>query len=125
MKILGYTDSYTTCDCCGRTNLKGTYCVDDLHGNIYHFGSTCVKNKNWYDKTKGFKTQIDNNYRAKERELYNIYLSSGGEEIENKIKYLQSKHADIECFFEWMDKRDALKKRIIDEMNLKGIFKTF
>jgi len=28
MKVLGYTDEVTTCDCCGKKNLKGSFCIE-------------------------------------------------------------------------------------------------
>jgi len=43
MKAITFTDSVNTCDCCGRTELKGTYLVLDSENNEYYYGSTCVK----------------------------------------------------------------------------------
>jgi hypothetical protein len=43
MKVLGYTDNQTTCEKCGKTNLKGTFIVIDDFNNDYYFGSECVK----------------------------------------------------------------------------------
>ena len=39
--IIGYTDSINECDCCGKTNLKGTYCID-LDGVELYYGSVCA-----------------------------------------------------------------------------------
>ena len=39
--ILGYSDDVTSCDCCGKSDLKGTYTVL-LNGNINYFGSVCA-----------------------------------------------------------------------------------
>lgn len=39
--ILGYTDDITTCDCCGKVDLKGTYAID-LNGDISYYGSVCA-----------------------------------------------------------------------------------
>lgn len=47
-KILGLTDEITTCDCCGRVNLKATVALDrcDVEGNetgdIVHYGRDCA-----------------------------------------------------------------------------------
>lgn len=40
-KIIGFTDSVTTCECCGKTDLKGTFCleIDDIE---LYYGSTCA-----------------------------------------------------------------------------------
>lgn len=44
---MGYTaictdDSITTCDCCGRTNLKATVLMQSDLGELVHFGRTCA-----------------------------------------------------------------------------------
>lgn len=41
-RILGTTDEITTCECCGRTDLKKTIVLDDYEGNISHYGETCA-----------------------------------------------------------------------------------
>ena len=40
-KIIGFTDKITDCDCCGKTNLKGTYCIS-IEGEEFYYGSTCA-----------------------------------------------------------------------------------
>jgi hypothetical protein len=40
-KIIGFTDKVNECDCCGRTELKGTYCIN-IEGNEFYYGSTCA-----------------------------------------------------------------------------------
>ena len=43
-KIIGFTDKVNECDCCGRTNLKGTYCIN-IDGNELYYGSSCATKK--------------------------------------------------------------------------------
>lgn len=38
-KLIGFTEEITTCGCCGKTDLKGTYQFND--GSFY--GSECAK----------------------------------------------------------------------------------
>lgn len=40
-RILGTTEDYTGCDCCGRANLK-VYVVIDHDGEIRHYGTSCA-----------------------------------------------------------------------------------
>lgn len=44
-QVLGTTDEVTTCDCCGREDLKGTivlkYMTEEDAGKVVYFGSTC------------------------------------------------------------------------------------
>ena len=42
MKALYLDDSITTCDCCGRTNLKATVAMQLSDGGILHYGRTCA-----------------------------------------------------------------------------------
>ena len=39
--ILGTDDTVTTCDCCGKKNLKKTVIVD-IDGEVLHYGSVCA-----------------------------------------------------------------------------------
>ena len=41
-KLLGITDEVTTCDCCGKENLKRTFAISlDGDSDPVYFGSTC------------------------------------------------------------------------------------
>lgn len=51
MKVLGYTDEITACDCCGKSNLRGTFGVETDAGDVLHYGSVCVNKV--YGKTRG------------------------------------------------------------------------
>ena len=42
--VLGNTDEVTTCDCCGRTDLKGTVALE-LDGETVYFGVVCAARK--------------------------------------------------------------------------------
>jgi len=60
MKLLGITDSITTCDCCGKTNLKKTFVCQNDNGNINYYGCDCyarlmgIKPKDARIKIDGF-----------------------------------------------------------------------
>lgn len=56
--IIGYTDSVTECECCGKNNLKGTFCLD-VDGVERYYGSTCTFKKhieNSEEKSKVMST---------------------------------------------------------------------
>ena len=42
-KVLGFTDEVTVCDCCGKSDLSGTFGVELDDGAVVHYGSVCVK----------------------------------------------------------------------------------
>lgn len=41
MKILGISDEVTTCECCGKKNLKRTVVLTNGEGEV-HYGSECA-----------------------------------------------------------------------------------
>lgn len=41
-RALGTDDSVTTCDCCGKTNLKFTVVIEQADGEIMHYGQVCA-----------------------------------------------------------------------------------
>ena len=81
MKILGFTEENTACDLCGKTELKGTYAVEDDNGNIYYLGSSCIKNKYSLNQ-KEFKVKV--------KEGYNEALKAANEEYEASNEYKTS-----------------------------------
>lgn len=48
-KIIGFTDSVNECDCCGKSGLKGTFCVE-INGKELYYGSTCAFKKHGFDQ---------------------------------------------------------------------------
>lgn len=40
-KIIGFTDTVKDCDCCGKSDLKGTYAIE-IEGNEFYYGSVCA-----------------------------------------------------------------------------------
>jgi len=61
-KIIAFTDNVTDCDCCGKSNLKGTFCVE-INGNEFYYGSTCAFKKHGFDKKE--TTSIIKKYNDK------------------------------------------------------------
>lgn len=42
-KILGFSEDFTSCDRCGKMELKGTYAISTEHGELFRLGSSCIK----------------------------------------------------------------------------------
>tara|TARA_R110000803_G_scaffold95931_1_gene164014 strand:- start:796 stop:1167 length:372 start_codon:yes stop_codon:yes gene_type:complete len=82
MNILGFTDEITSCDCCGRTELKGTYVMDDKEGNIYYYGSSCGVNAASLTDSKELKKEV------KKADFVNSYSNLKSDH--NKIKAMKS-----------------------------------
>jgi hypothetical protein len=55
-------DSVTTCDCCGRTDLKATVLMQSDLGDLVHFGQVCAarnSNKTRQQVTKEIRAERD------------------------------------------------------------------
>lgn len=61
---LGFTEEITSCDCCGKVDLKGTYAIENmLTGDILYFGCVCAaKRMNWSKK------DFVSKYKSEEKE---------------------------------------------------------
>jgi predicted metal-binding protein len=56
IKVLGYTTDFNKCECCGKSNLKGTVSILDLNSDVVlHFGTVCAVNANKYDDLNALK----------------------------------------------------------------------
>lgn len=56
IKVLGYTTDFNQCECCGKSDLKGTVSILDLNTDVVlHFGTTCAVNANKYDDLNALK----------------------------------------------------------------------
>lgn len=49
--VLGFNDGVHTCDCCGKSDLKGTFGIEMIEtGEVLHYGSVCVTRNTGYAK---------------------------------------------------------------------------
>lgn len=72
-KVLGWTDEVTVCDCCGKSDLSGTFGVELDDGVVVHYGSVCAKrNTGIKNPAKAAKDYENERAEAARRE----YLSS-------------------------------------------------
>lgn len=86
MKAITFTDSVNTCDCCGKTNLKGTYLVaNDV--NEYYYGSTCVK-RNLKISQSDLTIQLNKSTKEIKEKAYNEFtFSSLNEEYKKALNF--------------------------------------
>lgn len=59
MKIIGLSDTFTTCDCCGRKKLKKTIVLDD-NGAILYYGTSCAAMAIYGYKESSVNTKVRN-----------------------------------------------------------------
>jgi len=89
LRVMGITDDVTTCECCGRQNLKCTVALDktDAEGNttgeVVHYGRDCAA-----------KALLGNN-------------KSGS------LKLIESQARGIEYCRKWLNKTPAYTARLV------------
>lgn len=67
--VLGTTDTITTCECCGREELKKTVALRDDSGEITYFGVTCAaKAAKWTTKAMNAAVKAADNAKAAEQQ---------------------------------------------------------
>ncbi len=74
IKVLGYTTDFNQCECCGKSNLKGTVSILDLNSEVVlHFGTVCAVNANKYDDLNALKlakTEINSIVKARKQSTH-------------------------------------------------------
>lgn len=59
LKIVGSCDWVRDCDCCGKSNLRKTFVMENEGGEYFFYGSDCaVKNSREFAQAKKAKTPI-------------------------------------------------------------------
>jgi hypothetical protein len=58
-KVVGIVDEVTTCECCGKSDLKKTVALMDEEGNVQYFGTICAGKKLGYKKEVAKKVEKD------------------------------------------------------------------
>lgn len=78
---VGTTDECTTCDCCGKANLKMTVVLRDDEGDFHFFGRSCAaRATGWRAAHLEREVTAANHKRARTAKLvetWNAYLNDG------------------------------------------------
>jgi CDGSH-type Zn-finger protein len=43
--VLGFSEDFTVCDRCGKSELKGTWAIENEDGDLFRLGSSCIHKK--------------------------------------------------------------------------------
>jgi hypothetical protein len=86
-KALGTDDSITSCDCCGRNNLKFTVTIELDNGEIAHYGQICARRNT--GKEQGTITKEINEHKAKNIAAAKAEWNSHPANIAERAKYAE------------------------------------
>lgn len=84
-RIIGYTDSITECECCGKVDLKGTYCLE-IDGVELYYGSTCAFKSHGLttDEQKELKTKFTRD--QKNQKLYQLHIAPLRQQLASRLE---------------------------------------
>lgn len=105
---VGTTDENTTCDCCGKSNLKMTVVLKDDEGNFHFFGRSCASRATGWKAAYLERRVIEaNNKRDRARELADrlgAYLADGERGLTRFItnNWVACGHKPREDSAEWL-----------------------
>lgn len=98
--ILGYTDEITTCDCCGKVDLRGTYAID-FNGDISYYGSLCAFKVQGvtFEEQKEVKKTFVKRMKA-EKKLKEMEAEHNGTEFSlvKMFRFVEAKKLDVMAF---------------------------
>jgi|694.fasta_scaffold84330_2 hypothetical protein len=98
--ILGFTEEITDCDCCGKSDLKGTYAIS-LNGYISYFGSVCAFKIHAvsYKEQKEIKKECKRRVKAADK-LKQMEADYNGTQyqMDQMLKFVEKSNLDITAF---------------------------
>lgn len=83
--IIGFTDSINECDCCGKTDLKGTFCVE-VDGDEFYYGSVCAFKEYGISKEDQKIAKSEFSKKEKIKKLYALHILPIEKEMAEKLE---------------------------------------
>ena len=85
MTIIGFTDSVNACECCGKTELKGTYCIN-LNGIELYYGSVCAFKSHGLTINEQKELKLSFTKEQKNKKLYNLHIAPIKQRLSDCLK---------------------------------------
>lgn len=114
-KVLGFTEDYTACDCCGKTDLKGTYAVQDDTQGLIHYGTTCVK-RNLGITAKEVTSQINDHKQELKSKARDMFITLGGADISERMSEMEAFTPEHDALYEKVMK---IRELIFNELGVR------
>lgn len=72
--VIGFSEDFTVCDRCGKSELKGTWAIENENGDLYRLGSSCIHKRFEMDSEEA-KQLIDAFKKSEKfKVLYNTHI---------------------------------------------------
>lgn len=99
-RIVEFCEEITSCDCCGKSDLKGTYLVL-LNDSPNYYGSVCAFKIQGvtYEEQKEVKKEYKKRLKASEKlEIMEKELVKTKYNLDKMYKFIESKNLDLKSF---------------------------
>lgn len=83
-RIIGYTDSVNECECCGKKELKGTYCLE-IDGEELYYGSVCAFKNHGLSIEDQKELKKTFTKEQKDKALYELHIAPLKVQLAEKI----------------------------------------
>jgi hypothetical protein len=73
--VLGFSEDFTVCDRCGKSELKGTWAIENENGDLYRLGSSCIHKRFEMDSEEAKQLIADFKKAEKFKALYAEHIA--------------------------------------------------
>lgn len=73
--VLGFSEDFTVCDRCGKSELKGTWAIENENGDLYRLGSSCIHKRFEMDSEEAKKLIQEFKVAEKFKKLYELHIA--------------------------------------------------
>lgn len=101
LKIIGYTDSINECDCCGKTELKGTFVMADEFNNELYYGKICgAKAAGWSIQDFNENVKTLKSEEKKQKAVNEMIIEAGENKYkqQNLLKFIRKNDINLNKF---------------------------
>lgn len=83
--VLGFSEDFTVCDRCGKTELKGTWAIENENGDLYRLGSSCIHKRFEMDSEEAKQLISEFKKAEKFKALYNEHIAPLYTDMANRL----------------------------------------
>lgn len=73
--VLGFSEDFTVCDRCGKSELRGTWAIENENGDLFRLGSSCIHKKFEFSSDEAKTFIADFKKAEKFKSLYTEHIA--------------------------------------------------
>ena len=83
--VKGFSEDFTVCDRCGKSELKGTWAIENENGDLFRLGSSCIHKRFEMDSIEAKQLIEDYKNGQKFLKLYDKHIAPVKADFVNRI----------------------------------------